>query len=48
LSQQIGALARALRVGVATEREHCGDDEQKQLSQDEHRDVSHRSILGKC
>jgi hypothetical protein len=32
LSQQVGPLARVLRVGVATEREHRGDDEQKQLS----------------
>jgi hypothetical protein len=31
LSQQVGALARTLRVGAATEREHRGDDE-KQLS----------------
>jgi len=33
LSQQVGALARALRVGVVTKREHRGSDEQKQRSQ---------------
>jgi len=34
LSQQVGALARALCVGVVTKREHRGDDEQKQLSRE--------------
>jgi hypothetical protein len=33
LSQQVGALVRALRIGVGTEREHRReDDEQKRLS----------------
>jgi hypothetical protein len=32
LSQQVGALAGALRVGAATERKHRRDDKPNQLS----------------